>query len=101
MSNHVDINQSYLMCRDIGHGWKPWNAIIERRPRRIKRILKCRDCGAERTQYLNSDYEIAGNSYRYPQGYLRPKGQGRLTGRDRADLRSNTTELWSVIRPTK
>lgn len=88
------ISQEFLPCRDYGHTWLPYDAYIERGPRRIRkirRIMLCGKCGTKRTQTLDARYEIVGNSYRYPTGYII---KGRLTAEDRAAIRQETTTFF-------
>lgn len=88
------LSDQHLLCRDIGHSWRPYDVIMQRRPRRcIKRILRCRDCGAKRTQVLDHDYLIESSSYQYPDGYI-VKGHGPMTKAVRAQVRSMTTRSW-------
>lgn len=85
------ISPEFLPCRDYGHTWLPYDAAIETKPRRIRRILLCGKCGTKRTQTLDSKYEIVGNSYSYPRGYI---VQGRLDSTDRAAIRAQTTAMF-------
>lgn len=93
MGKRHTISDQYLPCRDYGHTWLPFDAVFEHRPYRIKRILVCGKCGTRRTQTLDRGFNIVGNSYGYPKGYLN-SGAGRLTAADRADIRSRSTALW-------
>lgn len=88
----TELDEQYLLCRDLGHAWAPYDVEVLRRPRQIRRILKCRDCGAKRTQTLDADYAIEGNSYQYPEGYS-VKGHP-MTKAARAEVRSLTTQNW-------
>jgi len=81
----------FLPCRDYGHTWLPWDAVIESRPRRIRRILKCGKCGTKRTQTLDANYDVVGNTYSYPSGY---QVKGRLTVSDKRVIREQTTPLF-------
>lgn len=49
-------------------------------------MLLCDRCGAIKMQTLSDDGYILRTTMKYPVGYLRP-GEGRLTRRDRAELR--------------
>lgn len=76
-------------CRDVGHSWAPYDAVIERKF--IQRILKCRNCTTLRIQTLDKNYDVVSNTYRYPDGYL-VEGAGRLSASDRARIRAWTTK---------
>ena len=92
MAKRHTVADQFLPCRDYGHTWLPYDAIVEHRPYRIRRILMCGKCGTMRTQTLDSKFDIVGNSYRYPKGYVAIGG--RLSGTDRAAIRARSTALW-------
>ena len=90
-----DISDTYLICRDFGHFWKPYDVTINRKAGEIQRILVCGNCPTQRTQVLTLDgYLIPGRSfYRYPEQLDHDadpyclKGFGRLSVDDRARIR--------------
>lgn len=94
MGRRKHIPDEYMPCRDYGHLWLPYDAVIERKPRRIRRILLCGKCKTRRTQTLDAKYDIVGNSYTYPKGYVL---DGRLDSSDRAAIRQrNTASMFYV-----
>jgi hypothetical protein len=62
-----DIADAYLLCRDLGHDWQPFDVHITRRE--IQRSLRCQHCPTIRHQTLTRDgYIIPGRSrYEYPE----------------------------------
>lgn len=86
-----ELSDRYLLCRDIGHTWRPMRAGIEQRS--YWRVMRCPRCGTERHQTLSMRGEVVNGHYSYPDGYLTPKGMGALTGEHRSHLR-----LESVLR---
>lgn len=82
----------YLLCRDQLHRWTDLDVIEERRKGFLRVVQKCEVCTAERTQLLSmkrNDYGEITKSWisHYPEGYLMPKGFGRLGRRDRGEIR--------------
>ena len=86
------IADQFLPCRDYGHTWLPYDAVFENKPYRIHRILVCGKCSTRRRQTLDSKFEIVGNGYSYPKGYV--SVGGRLSGQDRAAIRARSTSMW-------
>lgn len=85
------LDDRYLLCRDIGHTWRPFRAGLEESS--YWRVMRCARCKTERSQTLSMSGEIVSGHYDYPDGYLTPKGFGPLYGHHRAHLR-----LESVLR---
>lgn len=75
---------SYLLCRELGHNWRPWTA------RAIKggfeRALRCTRCHTERWETLSSTGAKIKGHYVYPEDYLH-EGLGRIVGDGRDALR--------------
>lgn len=88
----IIIADQFLPCRDYGHTWLPYDAVIEHKPYRIRRILLCGKCSTRRTQLLDSKFDIVGNSYTYPKGYV--SVGSRLSAKDRAAIRARSTSMW-------
>jgi hypothetical protein len=82
----------YLLCRDLGHNWRPWRARLTDE-RGFEQVLRCARCRAERSRTVGASGATLGNHYHYPDGYTAPAGTGRLTGDSRNALR-----LESVLR---
>ena len=81
-------------CRDIQHSWAPYTARkTNTRPLRYVRVLRCTRCSAKKEQVLDGQGFILRTRMRYPAGYLRPPGNGRLTREDRARLRIRNVNL--------
>lgn len=82
----------FLLCRDLGHTWRPYTARITG-SNTYERTMRCGRCKTLRHQSLSISGAILGGGYKYEEGYLAPKDTGRLTSGDRDHLR-----LESVLR---
>jgi hypothetical protein len=78
--------ESYLMCRDAGHAWRPYSADWSGEWGCWERSLVCQRCSTIRRQRLSRLGSVLGGHYEYPEGYQH-KGLGRLDGSDRDALR--------------
>lgn len=87
-----DLDEPHLLCRDLGHLWKPLGATFNLDQRAFERTLRCSRCRTERSQTLSRVGAVLKNNYDYPEGYLVPK-LGRLAGDSR-----NVVRLESVNR---
>lgn len=85
------LSDSLILCRDIGHQWRPARAWIE--DHSYGRVMRCYRCKTERHQVLTLSGHVVANRYDYTDGYLTPKGSGSFTPDDRDNLR-----LESVLR---
>ena len=89
-----ELPDAFLMCRDMGHQWRPFTAQWHSSERAYSRTLACARCSTQRTQWVSASGHIAhGNHYDYPEGYTAPAGTGRMDGAARDALR-----LASVLR---
>ena len=79
----LDLNDQQLLCRDIGHTWRPFRAYLTEYG--YERILRCPRCRTERAQSLSPRGHVLEGHYSYPDGYLAPKGVGRMDS-DARDL---------------
>lgn len=81
--------ERFLICRDINHRWGGYRAYREGKGRNagFTRILRCGLCRTEREDTLDSRGYKIGTKYHYPEGYLTPKGTGRMGSDSRAALR--------------
>lgn len=79
------LNLNHVMCRDNAHAWSYHTA--RKVGRQYERSLLCTRCSTIKTQLLDSRGVILKTGYSYPENYVRPKGSGRLTRDDRAQLR--------------
>lgn len=73
------------LCRDVHHAWRP--RTVERQGRKFIRTLMCDRCWTIKKQKLDSSGFILNSSMIYPDGYLRPKGSGRITKEGNARIR--------------
>lgn len=85
-----DIPDEFLLCRDLGHAWAPFDVKISRKYGEIHRVLQCRSCPTQRTQILSMDGSIMRSKYEYPENYVLT-GVGRLSSADRAHVRVMST----------
>lgn len=81
-----DLTASQLTCRDFGHAWRPLTARYADEGS-IVRAQRCTRCRTEREQTLSMSGLILRGKYEYPDGYLAPRGMGRMTSEDRGVLR--------------
>jgi hypothetical protein len=86
VKNVDDVEDKFLDCRDLGHSWRHYNAVEEKKYRTITRVVVCSVCRTERRQVLDLKGYLVRSSYRYAKGYLL-KGTGWLTADDRAVMR--------------
>ena len=80
------LKQTWLLCRELGHTWKPFTARYVPEQRAYERTLRCPRCATERRQVLDGSGHVVSSSYVHPDGYLH-KGLGRVTGEGRDALR--------------
>lgn len=79
----------FLLCRDLGHTWRPSAARIGD-DSTYQRTMRCGRCKTERHQTLSASGAILSGGYTYEDGYLAPRNTGRITtgGRDQLRLES-------------
>jgi len=82
-----DLPERFLLCRDLGHTWRPFLAKFDTEERAYKRVLKCGRCRTERTQLISMNGVPLSGAYDYPDGYTAPTGAGRLDSSGRGALR--------------
>jgi hypothetical protein len=84
----------FLLCRDIGHTWRPFRATINP-DGTYYCVMRCGRCRTERHRTLSHRGAILTNHYDYAEGYLAPAGTERMTtaGRDVLRLESVTRLL--------
>jgi hypothetical protein len=73
------------MCRSLGHAWNVVPQGARRRTDLAQRgqselTLECGRCLRRRGDLLDGDHEVIGHTSgnKYPDGYLLPKGSGRM-----------------------
>ncbi len=81
-----DLSDAFLLCREIGHNWRPWAAQWVPHEQCYERVLRCTRCRTERQQVLSNRGAIVTSGYAYPDGY-QIQGMGRITGEGRDSLR--------------
>lgn len=86
------LSDDFLICRDRHHVWDDYDVKEHTRDKVLHIIQKCSVCAAERTQILSRRKDTNGFIIKswmshYPEGYLLPKGSGRMDQRDRGDIR--------------
>lgn len=86
------LSDEYLLCREIGHQMRPWQAFYDEETRRFETALKCGRCKTQKWRVLTSTGAVVSVKYVHPEGYLHT-GKGRIVGTGRDSLR-----LESVMR---
>lgn len=86
-----NLPDSYLLCRDMGHTWRPFKVRYESELNAYSRVLRCGRCKTERVQSVSLSGLILTGNYTYPTGYQTPQGSGRITGSGRGALRLEST----------
>lgn len=75
-------------CRDLGHAWKPVDAWREGMV--FIETLRCSRCNTRKDRAFHAKtgrlLQVKAN-LRYPAGYLRPKGSGRMDEKSRGEMR--------------
>ena len=82
---------SYLLCRDMGHVWRPYTARISPEGGGYERTLRCSRCRTTREQRLSMGGVVLSGHYTYGEGYLAPKSVGFLSHDARSGLRLEST----------
>jgi hypothetical protein len=87
----ADLPDTFLLCREIGHNWRPFFARWDVDENAYQRTLRCQRCKTQRHQWMSYSGSMLGNQYEYTEGYQH-KGLGRIVGegRDRIRLESIT-----------
>lgn len=82
----ASLSESFLLCRELGHNWRPWTASRNAEFGGFDRVLRCNRCHTKRIQVLTNNGVVVKNQYQHPEGYLH-KGMGRIVGDARGKLR--------------
>lgn len=90
----ASLSEKFLLCREMGHNWRPWAAQWVPEDQYFERILRCTRCRTQRHQALSNTGAVLTSNYEYAEGYQN-KGFGRITGegRDRLRLESVTRAI--------
>jgi hypothetical protein len=83
----ASLPEEFLLCRDLGHTWRPASARWVPDLNAYERSMRCGRCRAERTQTLSPGGLILSGSYHYETGYTAPAGTGALGQDGRGALR--------------
>lgn len=86
-----NLPDSFLLCRDMGHTWRPRSATYDDKVRMYVRVMECGRCKTRRTQELDQSGGIVHAGYDYREGYLAPSGVGRINRDLRSSLRLEST----------
>ena len=82
----TNLPDEFLLCRDIGHTWRPFRAVING-DSTYTRVMRCGRCKTEREQTLSHFGAILSGHYNYAEGYLAPPGSERMDSGRRDGLR--------------
>lgn len=86
----MTLPDEFVFCRDtsLGHDWQPVDAMFDESATMYVRVIMCARCDSTKEQHLDTSGHITRRKApKYTEGYLRPKGTGRMTKDDNADLR--------------
>lgn len=78
----------FAECRDLRHAWKPVDAWREGKV--FVETLRCIRCNTRKDRAFSAttgDLVHVKSNLRYPEGYLRPKGSGRMTQKEMSAAR--------------
>jgi hypothetical protein len=91
-----DMPTEFLECRLWGHAWKAGTVSRDRASGAFDQGLVCIRCGGQRAYVLDRRGRfVKRRPYSYPDGYLMPKGTGRLSSGERDDLRAELAERYA------
>lgn len=85
----------YALCKTINHSWdRVDNPELPAPDIGWRLSLRCIRCQSERHDLISPvTGEVMARRYVYPDGYLTPKGTGRVM---RTDLRRGLFEMWKT-----
>jgi len=95
MSRLSEADEAHLLCRTLGHAWKPTmvkttkgprGRIIEYRPH-----LVCDRCDTLKVMIMAANGDLGGSRYVYPEGYLQ-RGDDARWGR--TEVRTEFVRRW-------
>lgn len=78
-------SEDELNCRDLAHPWQPYTA--KQTSKGFERQLYCPRCGSLKQQELSRVGLILKSRIVYTATYILPPGAGRLTKKDKAQIR--------------
>lgn len=77
--------EKWLVCRDTGHVWRPFDAQVLKDKGCYERSHRCFNCKTVRRQHLTFRGAVLRTIYEHPEGYL--SDIGRIVGEGRDALR--------------
>lgn len=80
------IKSAWVDCRSDGHDMRPF-AVELTEAGNFLRTRKCRRCNTKRHQVIDRSGLILHTTVEYAEGYLMPKGTGRLDSEGRGVFR--------------
>lgn len=84
-----DLDDGVLHCREHRrHDWRP--STVKREKYGYRRVEVCSDCASSRWQELDTRGYVIKGGINYSEGYLNPKGTGRVDQRGCAAYRLET-----------
>ena len=92
----VDLRDSHLVCRDLGHSWKQ-ESLTKSSGGLYLRLARCRSCRTVRKDRITRTGTIYGRSYDYASGY-QLEGFGHEV-RDRSTFRRAVLQRAGVLVP--
>jgi hypothetical protein len=95
-----NLSNAFLQCRELGHQWRPWSVVWDRKARCFDRQLRCSACKTIRKQLLDSHGHVIRNGYDYTDGYLSKHLQPGTYSRDVFRLEALTRFLDKQSTPT-
>jgi hypothetical protein len=85
------IKMAWVECRSDGHSMIPHDVTMNEQGSYV-RTRRCRRCGYKRHYVIDQGGFLVSTSSEYPDGYLMPKGTGRLDSEGRAIFRQATVQ---------
>lgn len=84
---------THLLCRDLGHRWKP--SMVARTNGHYTRKMICTRCHTKRKDTIYPSGEVRGRSYEYADGYLVQRNEPDEDLPSRVDYRRVAVhQLW-------
>lgn len=80
------IKSAWVDCRSDGHDMRPFKVELTEAGNFL-RTRKCRRCNTKRHQVIDRSGLILNTTVEYTEGYLMPKGTGRLDSEGRGVFR--------------
>lgn len=76
----ASVPDRYVACRTLGHAWDPSDRVVGAVPVSLSVLgCLCLRCTSMRLDGIDARGKVAYRRYQYADGYLRKKGQQKLT----------------------